>query len=59
MRPGSSCKGCMERRIGCHSVCAAYIAYKARVEEWRAKVREGKERVWIEHTVTRDRRRRR
>lgn len=32
----NSCKGCDHRKVGCHSICEEYKAYK---EEW-AKTKE-------------------
>ena len=34
----SPCKGCSERVLNCHSVCAKYKADKQKLEENRAKV---------------------
>lgn len=34
----SPCKGCSERVLNCHSVCAKYKAYKQKLEGNRAKV---------------------
>lgn len=37
-RPVAPCKGCEERRAGCHSVCEKYITYKKENDEYRKNI---------------------
>lgn len=47
------CKGCTERRIGCHASCEAYLAYAkereairaARLQEGEARERDSAEKI--------------
>lgn len=39
-RNNSPCYKCMERREGCHSVCAAYLAMRKELERQREKMQE-------------------
>lgn len=41
MRKDSPCLGCMDRQVGCHSVCELYAEYqKGRITEIRNRNRE-------------------
>lgn len=33
------CKDCLERQLGCHSICKKYISYKKEVDETNSKIR--------------------
>lgn len=43
MIPKAPCKGCSDRKIGCHSMCERYLAfaeYRKRINETRLKNNE-------------------
>ena len=39
----SSCNGCMERRVGCHSACKKYAEFRMQVAEEREAERRAKQ----------------
>lgn len=40
MSDSTSCKGCTERKVGCHGTCETYISWKKEREEMIRKKRE-------------------
>lgn len=43
----NNCKGCIERRLGCHSVCETYIKWKKNLDEVNKKKRTLSTYDWI------------
>lgn len=31
------CRDCTERKVGCHSTCEKYLAFRKRVDDWHKK----------------------
>lgn len=45
MIPKVPCKGCSDRKVGCHSDCEKYLKYKAEMERQRILRTEQKEEI--------------
>lgn len=41
-RENAPCRGCEKRKTGCHARCDDYKAFRARHDEYNAKVRKAK-----------------
>lgn len=46
-----TCKGCEERKVGCHSTCEKYLKAKAR-HELAKKLRQNRDKEYPRHTAT-------
>lgn len=48
------CKGCTDRKIGCHSKCSKYIEWKTEWDKRREDMQSVKYREMIDRQIIRD-----
>ena len=52
MKIQETCRGCQERKLGCHATCEKYLAAKAEYEQKKKIFRDCKEKeIMVEESI--------